>query len=103
MKIPGVVTGVVGTIKWHYYPAAAINNWAVTRLSKDRRLWQLHAIVVLANAYNMAQSPLTFTAKYRGGEWTWPIVPNSLTREERNGIPQVIAQLGAPTSRKGGS
>jgi len=94
-----VLTGVVGHIKWHYYTAAAINGYTVSRSSRGE--WSLTATVVLDNAYNLAQTPLTFVAMHlktsRTGakvkaEWRWPILSKSLNRDTH----QLTARLGPP-------
>ena len=72
----GAITGVVGQIKWHYYVAAAINGYHVTR--SDDGHWGLTATVVLADAFKMAQRPLTFVAPTDKGEWRWPIESHEL-------------------------
>lgn len=87
-----MITGVVGHIRWHHYVAAAINGYTVTPLFKDGRAWSLRATVVLSNAYNMAQRPLTFTAKHKRGEWRWPI--ESCEMQTMNGVPVLTARLG---------
>lgn len=94
-----MLTGVVGHIRWHYYTAAAINGYTVTR-SSDGRRWSLSAIVVLSDAFKMTQSPLTFVAMHakKGldgktivkGEWRWPIKSLTLTGHE------LSAELGPP-------
>jgi hypothetical protein len=86
-----VIRGVVGHIKWHYYTAAAINGYTVTR-SKDRKQWALTATVVLSDAFKMAQRPLTFVAKHAKGEWRWPILAVAVNRDTQ----QLTAQLGPP-------
>lgn len=86
-----MLSGVVGHIKWHYYTAAAINGYTVTR-SKDRREWSLTATVVLSDAFKMAQTPLTFTAKHKKGEWRWPIRSFQLHKDTQ----QLTAKLGPP-------
>jgi hypothetical protein len=95
----GAITGVVGAIKWHYYTAAGIEGYTVTR-SKDGQ-WSLRAQVVLSDAFKMAQRPLTFVAMHakKGldgqcvvkSEWRWPIL--SLTAEAH----QLTARLGPPS------
>lgn len=72
----GAITGVVGQIKWHYYTAAAIEGYHVTRTDKDG--WSLRATVVLADPFKMAQRPLTFVAPTNKGEWRWPILESSI-------------------------
>jgi hypothetical protein len=84
----GSITGVVGSIAWHYYTAAAINGYTVTRT--DEAGWRLAGTIVLADAYKMAQRPLTFVAPHAKGEWRWPIE----TLELADG--RVFAHLGPP-------
>jgi len=84
------VSGVVGSIKWHHYPAAAINGYTVAPLNKARTEWRLTATVVLADAFKMAQTPLTFVAKHAKGEWQFPI--KRFTRDEY----RLSATLGPP-------
>lgn len=95
-----MLTGVVGSIKWHYYTAAAIEGYTVTR-SKDGRRWTLAATVVLSDAFKMAQTPLTFTAlRAKHGldghtvvksEWRWPIL-SIIERTDHH----LTARLGPP-------
>lgn len=66
----GGITGVVGHIKWHYYTAAAINGYTVSRAGTE---WSLRAIVVLSDAFKLTQRPLKFHAPHEHGEWVWPI------------------------------
>jgi hypothetical protein len=68
-----VLRGVVGTIKWGFYTAAAINGYTVTKEQNGQ--WVLTATVVLSDAFkmNLADHPLTFVAKHAKGEWSWPI------------------------------
>jgi hypothetical protein len=88
-----VITGVVGSIRWHYYTAAAINGFTVTPLQKDRSRWSLRATVVLSDSFKMAQRPLTFVATLRNGqEWTWPIT--AMRTETLSGVPVLVAELG---------
>jgi hypothetical protein len=89
-----MLTGVVGHIKWHYYIAAAINGYTVTR-SKDGRQWALTATVVLSDAFKMAQTPLTFVAKHAKGEWRFPIVAFEVQRDTQ----QLTARLGPPQEK----
>lgn len=92
------LTGIKGSIRWHYYTAAAIEGYTVTR-SKDGQ-WSLRAKVVLSDAYKMAQEPLTFVAMHtKKGldgtcvvktEWRWPILSCQLVDH------QLTARLGPP-------
>jgi hypothetical protein len=67
----GVVRGVVGLIKWHYFTAAAVNGYTVTRSRTD--VWSLRCNVVNADAFKMSQRPLRFVAPHEKGEWVWMI------------------------------
>lgn len=89
----GVITGVVGQIKWSYYTAAAINGYTVRRRSKDGQ-WSLTATMVLADAFKLRQRPLMFVAPHEKGEWRWPI--ETLEVGEQLGPHQVRATLGPP-------
>jgi hypothetical protein len=68
-----VIRGVVGTIKWAYYNAAAINGYRVTQTPDGQ--WHLRATVVpgLSDSFKLSQRPLRFVAPTEKGEWTWPI------------------------------
>jgi len=90
-----MLTGVVGHIKWRIYTAAAIHGYTVSR-SKDGRQWSLVATVVLSNAFNLAQTPLTFVAKHAKGSWTFPI--QSMSPVQRDTY-QVTARLGPPQEK----
>jgi len=90
----GVIRGVVGHIRWHYYTAAAINGYTVTRVSRDGRRWSLQATVVLSDSFKMAQRPLVFVAKHKRGEWRWPIEHMEL--QTIHGLPTLTARLGPP-------
>lgn len=85
-----MLSGVVGSIKWGHYTAAAINGYSVTPTNKARTQWRLVATVVLADAFKMAQTPLVFTAKHAKGEWRFPIT--ALARTDY----RVTATLGPP-------
>jgi hypothetical protein len=85
-----VLSGVIGSIKWGHYTAAAIHGYTVTPTDKTLTAWTLTATVVLADAFKMAQTPLVFTAKHAKGEWRWPI--KTLTRSEAS----LTATLGPP-------
>ena len=87
--MPALVQGVVGQVKWHYYTAAAINGYTVSR-TEGR--WTLQATVVLSDAFKMAQRPLTFVAPHKDGEWRWPIESLEPIGENH----QLVAQLGPP-------
>jgi len=90
--MPKGITGVVGIIRWQHYTAAAINGYTVTPTDKAGARWALRATVVLANAFNLAQRPLTFVAKHKRGEWRWPI--ESMEVRTLSGVPTLTATLG---------
>jgi hypothetical protein len=70
--MPGVtIRGVVATIEWAYYNAAAINGYTITRTETGQ--WSVRGTVVMADAYKMAQRPLYLLAPHRYGKWRWPI------------------------------
>lgn len=83
-----MITGVVGHVKWHYYTAAAVNGYTVSRTKRGE--WSVTATVVLSDAFKMAQTPLTFVAKHAKGEWRFPILSLEL-RDHR-----LTAKLGPP-------
>ena len=85
----GEITGVDGFIKWSYYTAAQLHRYTVRRVD-DR--WTLQAVVVLSDAYKIAQRPLRFVAPTQYGEWVWPIY----TLEIADG--SLTATLGPPES-----
>ena len=85
-----MITGVVGHIKWHYYTAAAINNYSIGRSRQGQ--WSMTAIVVLADAYKMAQRPLVFSATVKRSEWRWPIESMEFDRDGH----MLAAKLGKP-------
>ena len=84
-----MLTGVIGAIKWHHYTAAGIHGYTVTR-SKDGTRWALTATVVLSDAFKMAQTPLTFVATHKKGQWRFPIL--TMQRAEHT----LTATLGPP-------
>jgi len=70
--MPGTtIRGVLATIRWAYYNAAAIHGYTITRTEAGR--WSVYGTVVMADAYKMAQRPLYLIASHRFGEWRWPI------------------------------
>jgi hypothetical protein len=83
------LTGVVGHLKWHYYTAAAINGYTVTRVGA---VWSLTANVILADAFKLSQTPLTFVAKHTKGEWRFPILSSTLNKDTH----RLTARLGPP-------
>ena len=70
--MPAGITGVVASIRWAYYTAAAVNGYTVTR-DPVTRAWSVTGTIVLADAFKLAQRPLKFVAPHAKGEWVWPI------------------------------
>lgn len=66
-----LITGVVGQVKWHYYVAAAINGYTVSRSAEGQ--WTVRATVVLSDAFKLSQRPLVFVAPTKQGDMRWPI------------------------------
>jgi hypothetical protein len=95
-----VITGVVASVRWHYYTAAGIHGYTVVPCNKAGTAWDLVATVVLSDAFKMAQTPLVFVAMYtkKGldgqcvvkSEWRWPILSCALVGH------QLTARLGPP-------
>lgn len=79
--------GVVGEIRWHSYTAAGIHGYTVSKPAGGPL--QLRATVPLADAFKMAQRPLTFVASVRLGappdqrdaEYVWPIESFTLSAD----------------------
>ena len=82
-----MLRGIVGHVKWHYYTAAAINGYTVTRTEGGGLL--LAATVVMRDAFKIAQRPLIFEAPHAKGVWRWPLITHTLT--ERG---ELTARLG---------
>lgn len=69
-----MIRGVVGSIAWGYYPAAAVNGYTVT-CDRESRAWAVRGTIVLADAFKLSQHPLIFEAPITGGRvWRWPIL-----------------------------
>ena len=70
--MPAGISGVVASIRWAYYTAAAVNGYTVTR-DPVTRAWSVTGTIVLADAFKLTQRPLKFVAPHAKGEWVWPI------------------------------
>jgi hypothetical protein len=84
-----MLRGTVGAVKWHYYTAAAINGYEITR--SEAGTHRLTATVVLNDAFKLSQRPLTFEAPHKHGVWKWPIVGFTIAESG-----QLTATLGPP-------
>jgi hypothetical protein len=60
------IAGVVAEVRWVYYTAATLGRW---ELDAGR----FHARIVSADAYRLAQRPLTLVVPKQGRPWEWPI------------------------------
>jgi hypothetical protein len=108
--------GGAGSVLWGYRQVAELGSWAIVRalpkdqvrdpgakpntvqkLQRDRRTlrgWQLQARVSRADAFQLRQKPLYFTAPRKGAGtafWCWPLLePPTIS----NGV--LRALLGKP-------
>lgn len=71
--MPGAVTGVVASIRWSYYDAAAIHGYVITR-DRATDTWTVSGTIVLADAFKLSQRPLRLVAPFQGGAWEWTIL-----------------------------
>ncbi|MEP7304216.1 MAG: hypothetical protein ABJA98_01735 [Acidobacteriota bacterium] len=95
-----MITGVVASVRWHYYTAAGIHGYTIAPCNKAGTAWDLVATVLLSDAFKMAQTPLVFVAMHtKKGldgqcvvktEWRWPILSCRLEAH------QLTARLGPP-------
>ena len=91
MPSPAIpLRGLRGAIRWQYYTAAAVVDFAVT-YDQTRRAWALRGGIIAPDAYKLAQRPLTFLAPTKGGgALRWPVV-DLIVRDGR-----IAATLGPP-------
>lgn len=80
--------GAKGAVRWSYYNAASVEDYAVRRHPDGR--YALSARVVMADAFRLKQRPLTFVALHDKGSWIWPVLEFNLERG------QMQATLGSP-------
>lgn len=64
-------TGAVAAITWHYFDAAAVHGYSITRVDGT---WYVHGLIVLADAFKLTQRPLFFEVRHKSGVWRWPIL-----------------------------
>ena len=67
------IRGKRAVVKWSYYNAGAVVDYAATH---DKTTgWRVTASFVpgLVDAYKMAQRPLYFVAPFKNGAWRWEI------------------------------
>ena len=64
------MSGVAGSVRWGYRTVADLRDWTLAHEAGARILT---ATVVRHDAFGLSQRPLTFTAPYDGGAWTWRV------------------------------
>jgi len=68
------IAGVVAEVRWVYYTAATLGRWELDAGT-------LHARMVSADAYRLAQRPLTLVIPKQGRPWEWPITDLAVVGE----------------------
>jgi len=84
------LTGIEATVVWGYHTAAVCRSWTVTKT--EQGAWILSAVLTRADAFQLRQRDLKFTAPRKGGFFCWPIVAVTL------GATTLAATLGPPES-----
>jgi hypothetical protein len=84
----GSIQGVIATVVWGYYNAAAIEGYTVTFSAAGA--WSATGRVVMSDSFKLSQRPLMFVAPFDRGRWRWPIT--SMHVHEG----QLVAELGEP-------
>jgi hypothetical protein len=64
--------GQEGTIAWGYHTAAVFRSWVVRRTPQGG--WTLSAQLQRADAFQLRQRDLKFTAPRVGGFFCWPVI-----------------------------
>ena len=87
---PITLRGAEATIVWGYHTAAVCRTWTIARTPEGG--WTLNATLARADAFQLRQRGLKFTAPRKGGFFCWPVLSVSL------GATAVAAILGPPES-----
>lgn len=82
--------GLEATVVWGHHTAAVCRSWTVQRTPAGQ--WTLQAQLQRADAFQLRQRDLKFTAPRRGGFFCWPILGVTL------GSTTLAAHLGPPES-----
>jgi hypothetical protein len=87
--------GPAAAILWGYREAAVLRAWTVARVedpAPNQPPWTLTAQVDHADAFQLRQHPLVFTAVREGriGRWCFPVLSVRVTAAS------LVATLGAP-------
>jgi len=83
------IRGLEATVVWGYHTAAVCRAWTITRTPSG---WALEASLARADAFQLRQPDLKFTAPRVGGFFCWPILSVTV------GTASLMAQLGPPES-----
>jgi hypothetical protein len=70
------VTGVVGEVRWGYFPAGHVLNWTVTI---NEGVSSLTGTLTQYDALRLSQQPLVFVAPHVKGAYRWPITSLQMT------------------------
>jgi hypothetical protein len=70
------LTGLEATVVWGYHTAAVCRSWTIRRTPKGH--WTLSAVIARADAFQLRQRDLKFTAARKGGYFCWPVVSVTL-------------------------
>lgn len=79
--------GTSASLLWGYHTAAALTTWTIAKTAGG---WTLKATIRRADAFQLRQTPLLFTAPRKDGWWAWGI--NSIDV----GPTFLVAKLGPP-------
>jgi hypothetical protein len=82
--------GQEATIVWGYHTAAVCRSWVAQRTAAGQ--WTLSASLARADAFQLRQRNLKFTAPRVGGFFCWPVLAVSQTGTT------LAATLGPPES-----
>jgi len=85
---PLTLRGLDATVVWGYHTAAVCKSWTIARTPDGQ--WSLQAQLVKADAFQLRQRPLCFTAPRKGGFYIWPVLGVTL------GAGTLAATLGPP-------
>ena len=84
------LAGREATIVWGYRTAAVCSTWTIHRSPQGR--WVLSAQLQRADAYQLRQRDLKFTAPRKGGYFCWPVLSVTVIATS------LTAALGPPES-----
>lgn len=82
--------GQEATVVWGYHTAAVCRSWTIHR--SEQGYWTLQAQLQRADAFQLRQRDLKFTAPRVGGYFCWPVLGVTL------GATTLAATLGPPES-----